>query len=47
MNLLIMFIGAALTVLPPLILSHIAEAIWHKVIPRDGILESMTESLPI
>jgi cytochrome b561 len=38
---------ATLTVLPVLILVHIAGALWHKVIRRDGVLESMTGKLPI
>lgn len=38
---------AALTVLPVLILTHIAGALWHKVIRRDGVLESMTGKLPV
>ena len=37
----------ALTILPVLILTHIAGALWHKVIRRDGVLESMTGRLPI
>ena len=47
MNLLIMIIGAALAALQALILSHIAGALWHKVILRDGVLESMMGRLPI
>ncbi|MEL7345081.1 MAG: cytochrome b/b6 domain-containing protein [Pseudomonadota bacterium] len=38
---------ASLTVLPALILTHIAGALWHKVIRRDGVLESMTGKLPV
>lgn len=38
---------AALSVLPVLIVIHIAGAIWHKVIRRDGVMESMTGKLPI
>jgi len=38
---------AALAVLPALILVHIAGALWHKVIRRDGVLESMTGKLPV
>lgn len=38
---------AALMVLPALILSHIAGALWHKFARRDGVLESMTGKLPI
>ena len=37
----------ALALLPVLILSHIAGALWHKVIRRDGVLESMTGKLPM
>lgn len=37
----------ALTALPLLILAHICGALWHKVIRRDGVLESMTGKLPI
>lgn len=37
----------ALSVLPLLLLTHIAGALWHKLIRRDGILESMTGKLPI
>ncbi len=38
---------AALTVLPVLILTHVAGALWHKVTRRDGVLESMTGKLPV
>lgn len=38
---------AALTVLPALILIYIAGALWHKVIRRDGVLETMTGKLPV
>lgn len=38
---------AALAVLPVLIITHIAGALWHKVIRRDGVLESMTGRLPV
>ncbi|MEM7470725.1 MAG: cytochrome b/b6 domain-containing protein [Pseudomonadota bacterium] len=38
---------AALSILPLLILVHIAGALWHKIIRRDGVLESMTGKLPI
>lgn len=38
---------AALAVLPVLILTHISGAIWHKVVRRDGVLETMTGKLPI
>ncbi len=37
----------ALTVLPMLLLTHLAGALWHKVVRRDGVLESMTGRLPI
>jgi len=37
---------ASLAILPILILTHIAGALWHKVIRRDGVLESMTGKLP-
>lgn len=37
----------ALTVMPILLLTHIAGALWHKVIRRDGVLESMTGALPV
>ena len=36
----------ALTAMPLLLLAHIAGALWHKVIRRDGVLESMTGRLP-
>lgn len=32
----------ALVALPLLLLAHIAGALWHKLIRRDGVLESMT-----
>ena len=38
---------AALELLPLLIVTHIAGALWHKLIRRDGVLESMTGKLPI
>ncbi len=37
----------ALSALPVLLLAHIAGAIWHKVVRRDGVLESMTGKLPL
>lgn len=37
----------ALTALPLLLVAHIAGALWHKVIRRDAVLESMTGRLPI
>lgn len=36
----------ALTVLPILILCHVAGALWHKIVRRDGVLESMTGRFP-
>lgn len=36
-----------LTLMPILLLSHIAGALWHKVVRRDGVLESMTGKLPV
>jgi cytochrome b561 len=45
-NVMISMHEAALAVLPLLILCHIAGAVWHKVIRRDGVLESMTGKLP-
>lgn len=49
-----MFLGAmiglhevALSVMPALLLIHIAGALWHKVVRRDGVLESMTGKLPV
>ena len=38
---------ATLTVMPLLLIAHIAGALWHKVIRRDGVLESMTGKLPV
>ncbi len=46
-NPLIFVHEGALTVLPALIVTHIAGALWHKVIRRDGVLESMTGKLPV
>ncbi len=37
----------ALGVLPLLLVVHIAGALWHKVVRKDGVLESMTGRLPI
>ncbi len=49
-----LFLGAmiglhevALTAMPLLLLTHIAGALWHKIVRRDGVLESMTGKLPI
>lgn len=36
-----------LAVMPLLLIAHIAGALWHKVIRRDGVLESMTGRLPV
>ena len=36
-----------LTLLPLLLLVHVAGALWHKLVRRDGVLESMTGKLPI
>lgn len=38
---------AVLSLMPILLLSHIAGALWHKVVRRDGVLESMTGRLPV
>ena len=37
----------SLTIMPLLLIAHIAGALWHKVIRRDGVLESMTGRLPV
>ena len=37
----------ALTILPVMLLAHIAGALWHKFVRRDAVLESMTGRLPI
>ena len=37
----------SLTVMPLLLLAHIAGALWHKFIRRDDVLESMTGRLPV
>lgn len=37
----------ALTALPMLLLVHMVGALWHKVIRRDGVLESMTGPLSV
>lgn len=47
MDAMIVLHEVALTVLPVLIITHVAGALWHKFIRRDGILESMTGKLPI
>jgi cytochrome b561 len=36
-----------ITIMPLLLLTHIAGAVWHKFVRRDGVLESMTGPLPI
>ncbi len=36
----------ALTVLPLLLIAHIAGALWHKFVRKDGVMESMTGQLP-
>jgi len=35
-----------LAAMPLFLLGHIAGALWHKVVRRDGVLESMTGRLP-
>ncbi|WP_424966544.1 cytochrome b [Dinoroseobacter sp. S375] len=49
-----LFLGAmlglhelALAALPLFLLVHVAGALWHKLIRRDGVLESMTGALPV
>ncbi len=37
----------ALTALPALLVAHVAGALWHKVVRRDQVLESMTGRLPV
>jgi len=37
----------ALTALPLLLVTHIAGALWHKIVRRDAVLESMTGRLPV
>lgn len=37
----------ALAAMPLLLLAHIAGALWHKAVRRDGVLESMTGRLPV
>jgi len=36
-----------LTLMPLLLLTHIAGALWHKFVRRDGVMESMTGPLPV
>ncbi|WP_136439502.1 cytochrome b [Pacificoceanicola onchidii] len=38
---------AMLAALPLLLIAHVAGAIWHKIVRRDGVLESMTGPLPV
>ncbi len=35
-----------LTLLPLLLIAHIAGALWHKFVRRDGVMESMTGRIP-
>ncbi len=49
-----LFVGAmiglhevSLTLLPLLLLTHIAGALWHKFVRRDGVMESMIGRLPV
>lgn len=37
----------ALGALPLLLMAHVAGALWHKFVRRDGVLESMTGRLPL
>lgn len=37
----------SLVVLPLLLAIHVAGALWHKIVRRDGVLESMTGRLPV
>ena len=37
----------ALTLMPLLLIAHVAGALWHKFVRRDGVLESMTGRLPV
>ena len=37
----------ALAAMPLLLLVHVAGALWHKVVRRDGVMESMTGKLPV
>ncbi len=47
LNVMIGMHETALTLMPLLLLAHIAGAVWHKVIRRDGVLESMTGPLTV
>ncbi|MEO0635135.1 MAG: cytochrome b/b6 domain-containing protein [Pseudomonadota bacterium] len=40
------FHEASLVALPVLLVLHIAGAVWHKLVRRDGVMESMTGRLP-
>lgn len=49
-----LFLGAmiglhemTLAIMPVLLVAHIAGALWHKVVRRDAVLESMTGRLPV
>ena len=46
-NVMIAVHEAALTLLPVLIATHIAGAVWHRIVRCDGVLESMTGRLPV
>ena len=35
-----------LAAMPLLLIAHVAGALWHKVVRKDGVLESMTGKLP-
>ena len=37
----------SLAIMPLLLLAHVAGALWHKIVRRDGVLESMTGTLPV
>lgn len=47
LNVMIGMHETALTLMPLLLLTHIAGAVWHKLVRRDGVLESMTGPLPV
>lgn len=36
-----------LAAMPLLLIAHVAGALWHKVVRKDGVLESMTGKLPL
>ncbi len=46
-NAMVEFHEVTLALLPLFLIVHIAGALWHKVIRRDGVLESMTGPLPL